>query len=86
MSIGFWIRRFVTVFGICCAILFGVRMLRGYTLEDSATYALLWGAITAVVFLSARIYQSRRKQHCAICQDTPEMRDGDAPFTRPAGR
>lgn len=86
MGIGFWIGRFVTVFGICCAILFGVRMLRGYNLEDSATYAMLWGAITAVVFVGARLYQSRRKMHCAICRDTPEMRDGGTSVTRPAGR
>jgi hypothetical protein len=52
-------------------------MLKGHDLAYSATQGAIWGAIAAVVFTAARIYQSRKGQHCAICKDTPEMQQAD---------
>jgi hypothetical protein len=34
----------------------------------------IWGAISATVFTVSRFVQSRQGRHCAICNDTPEMR------------
>jgi hypothetical protein len=69
----FWVRRFVVVFAGAFVVIAGVQFLKGHTLDYSVTEGLLWSVITATVFTAARIYQSRKQQHCAICRDTPEM-------------
>ena len=71
MPLSFWIRRTVTVFALVAGVLFAVRMLRGDAAVDAVTYSALWAALTTTVFISARVVQSRRGQHCAVCQDTP---------------
>jgi hypothetical protein len=53
-------------------------MLKGHTFGYSVSQGLLWSVIASIIFSAARIYQSRRGHHCAICHDTPE--------TSPAGR
>lgn len=79
MGIAFWIRRFLLVFVSALVIIAGAQMLKGQTFGYSVTQGLLWAAIVSTIFTGARIYQSRRGQHCAICRDTPEMaqRDND---------
>jgi hypothetical protein len=47
--------------------------MKGHSLQYASTQGAIWGSISAAVFTIARIYQSRRKQHCALCKDTPEM-------------
>jgi hypothetical protein len=82
VSTAFWIRRFFTVFVGAFVIIGAVQMLKGHDLPYSMIQAAIWGVTTATVFTIARLYQSRRDQHCAICKDTPEMqtvdRDGNA--------
>jgi hypothetical protein len=74
MGARFWIRRFVVVFiGAFVAIGVG-QLLRGRTATDAAMHGLVWAAVSAIVFTTARVYQSRRGLHCAICRDTPETR------------
>ena len=77
MGAKFWIKRFAVVLGGAFAIIFLAQLLRGHDLPYAATQGAMWGAIAASVFAVARIYQSRRKQHCAICRDTPEMQQID---------
>jgi hypothetical protein len=74
MGTAFWIRRFLFVFSAAWIIIAGAQLLKGHTFDYSAKQGLLWAAISATVFITARIYQSRQKQHCALCRDTPEMR------------
>jgi hypothetical protein len=74
MGTAFWIRRFLLVFAGALVIITGAQLAKGNTLEYSLTEGLLWSAVTAAVFTAARIYKSRKGQHCAICADTPEMR------------
>ena len=80
MGTAFWIRRFLLVFASALVIIAGVQMLKGRTLGYSVTRGLLWAAIASTIFTGARIYQSRRGRHCAICRDTPETsaRAGEA--------
>jgi len=73
MGTAFWIRRFFTVFVLVGVIVALAQWAKGHTVQYAATQAAIWGCISATVFTVARIYQSRRKQHCAICKDTPEM-------------
>ena len=60
------------MFASALVIIAGVQMLKGRTLGYSVTQGLLWAAIASTIFTGARIYQSRRGRHCAICRDTPE--------------
>jgi hypothetical protein len=69
----FWIRRFLLVFSLALVVIAGAQLLKGRGLRYSSSHGLVWATITATTFTAARIYQSRRKQHCAICRDTPEM-------------
>ena len=89
MGIAFWIRRFLLVFASALAIITGAQVLKGHTFAYSVVQGLLWAAIASTIFTAARIYQSRRKQHCAICRDTPETsaRAGEAEgLVKPAQR
>jgi hypothetical protein len=70
---GFWIRRFLIVLAGAFVIICVAQLLKGQNLAYSATQGAIWGAVSATVFTVARFFQARRGQHCAICNDTPEM-------------
>lgn len=75
MGAAFWIKRFLTVFVGAVLVIGVAQYLKGNTVAYALTHGAVWGFITASVFTAARYWQSRRGQHCAICKDTPEMRD-----------
>ena len=79
MGTAFWIRRFVTVFVGAFGLIAASHLVRGRGLEYALVEAGLWAPITACVFTAARLYQSRRGQHCSVCRDTPESR-GSGPL------
>jgi hypothetical protein len=74
MGAKFWIRRFIAVFFGALTIIAGAQMLRGRGVYYAITQGLLWATISASVFTLGRMYQSNRGQHCAICNDTPDIR------------
>lgn len=78
----FWTRRFVHVYLIALVAIGAAQWFRGRSVEVAAEHALIWAGISAVVFTTARWYQARRGQHCAICRDTPEMAEQSAPPDR----
>ena len=71
MGSAFWIRRTATVFALVALVLFVVGVLKGQAASASAAYSAVWASVSTAVFIGARLYQSRRGQHCALCQDTP---------------
>jgi hypothetical protein len=73
MGTAFWIKRFLTVLVGAFVIICVAQMLKGHDFYYAATQGAIWGVITATVFTVARLYQSSKAQHCAICKDTPEM-------------
>ena len=73
MGTVFWIKRFVTVFIGAFLIICAVQLLKGHSLSYSASQGAIWSAISALIFTVGRFVQARRGQHCAICNDTPEM-------------
>ena len=75
MGGSFWIRRFLLIFVMAFVVLAATQLVQGRTLDDSLTHALLWAAVSTTVFTGSRIYQSRKGRHCALCRDTPEMRE-----------
>jgi hypothetical protein len=70
----FWIKRLFTVWGGAFLIICSAQLLRGHERPDAALQGTIWGAISATVFTVSRFFQSRQGRHCAICNDTPEMR------------
>ena len=74
MGAAFWIRLFILVWTAAFVLIAGAQTLKGHDLPYALTQGLLWATISAGIFTGGRLYQSRRGQHCAICQDTPEMR------------
>ncbi len=71
MGTTFWIRRALTVFALVAAVLFVVNLLKGRGAFDAVAYSATWAALSTAVFITGRLYQSRRGQACALCQDTP---------------
>jgi hypothetical protein len=77
MKTTFWIKRFFIVLIGVFSILFVASLVKKKSLESAMAESSAWAGVTAVVFVTARLYQSRRGQHCALCRDTPELaRDG----------
>lgn len=74
MGKAFWIRRFFVVWGLALVVIALAQILKGRELIFAVAEGGRWGLLAAMVFVTARVWQSRRKQHCVICRDTPEMR------------
>jgi len=75
MGTAFWIKRYLVVLAGAFAIICAAQLLKGHDLAYSATQGAIWGVISSAIFLAVRIHKSRKKQHCALCRDTPEMRE-----------
>jgi len=75
MGIAFWIKRYLVVLLGAFAIICAAQLLKGHDLEYSATQGAIWGAISATIFIGVRYWRASRNQHCALCRDTPEMRE-----------
>lgn len=72
----FWIKRFFVVLLGVFSLLLVVNLVKQRPLESAAAESAVWASITAIVFVTARFYQSRKGQHCALCRDTAEMAQG----------
>ena len=61
----------MTVFAIIASVLFVIGLLKGRGLLESAEFTAVWATASTAVFVVGRLYQSRRGQHCDLCQDIP---------------
>lgn len=73
MGTSFWIRRFVLVALTLFIIIGGVQYLKGHSAGYSIGQGILWALVSATIFTVSRFYQSRRGQHCALCNDIPDQ-------------
>ena len=73
MGTWFWIRLFFTVLALAFVLIAGAHLLRGRSAKYAVGEGIVWSLITASIFISTRLYRSRKGQHCAMCADTPEM-------------
>lgn len=85
MGKAFWIRRFFFVWGLAFVVIAMAQVLKGRELMFAVAEGARWGLLASMVFVTARVWQSRRKQHCAICRDTPEMHETGDSRTRQQG-
>jgi hypothetical protein len=72
MKPSFWIRRFVFVFLGVFAVLAVAGFARARPWQVVLADSALWSALSSTLFVAARLYQSSRGRHCALCGDTPE--------------
>lgn len=75
MGTAIWIKGYLVVLLGAFALICAAQLLKGHDLEYSATQGAIWGVISAAIFTAVRYRQASRKQHCALCRDTPEMRE-----------
>jgi hypothetical protein len=72
MGSAFWTKRFLVATVIASAILTVSELLKGRELVAAVSFGLGWGVVSSAIYTGTRIYRSRKGQHCAVCNDTPE--------------
>jgi len=71
MGYKFWFKRALKIFTGVLVILFIVQLLKQHSLEDAIIFSVVWSFITTFVFISSRLYQSRKGVECTLCNDIP---------------
>ncbi|MBD3668966.1 MAG: hypothetical protein HUJ16_13445 [Kangiella sp.] len=75
MGYSLWIKRFITILTAAFIVIAGAQYLKNNDLSYALLQGAIWAPITATLFTVSRFFQAKRGQHCALCKDTPEMRD-----------
>lgn len=71
MGVRFWVKRFFVVYAAAFLILAVSERMKGHGWRDGLVFSVLWGLITACVFIGTRLYYAGQGVACAICKDTP---------------
>lgn len=71
MGAKFWIVRFAKIFLSILLVLGAVSVLKGREINEALAFNAFWSLISTGIFISTRLYRSRRGEHCALCQDIP---------------
>ncbi|GAA5137195.1 hypothetical protein GCM10025767_17550 [Thalassotalea piscium] len=74
MGIKFWVVRSIKVFLSIFVILIIIEQLKGHDIQNAVMFSLLWSFLSTLVFISSRVYQSRKGVVCTLCNDTPEQK------------
>lgn len=72
MPIRKWIIQYLIAVPVVALLLGGVQMLKGRELEYAVEFGLLWGFISATIFLATRIYYYKKGLYCKVCNDLPD--------------
>ncbi len=72
MPIRKWIIQYLIAVPLMALLLGGVQMLKGRAFEYAIEFGLLWGLISATIFLATRIYYYKKGLYCKVCNDLPE--------------
>ena len=71
MPIKKWAIQYVSMAVLAGLFLGLVQLLKGRGLEYSIQFGVLWGIVSATVFLVTRIYYFRKSIYCKVCADVP---------------
>lgn len=66
MPTRFWLRRFALALIVAGAALFAVQLLKGHAASDAATFAGVWGMISATIFTLVGYIRYRRNPACML--------------------
>lgn len=69
MRIIFWVKRFFLIAIPAFVLLSAVYLARGRATPVALRDATLWAAISASIFVGARVYHLSRGWECALCND-----------------
>ena len=78
MGFKFWFIRAIKVFSTVFVFLLVIELLKQYLVGDAILFAATWSGIATAVFISSRLYQSRKKIHCQLCDDIPNDKEGSS--------
>ncbi|MGH9586423.1 MAG: hypothetical protein ACRD3F_05690 [Acidobacteriaceae bacterium] len=71
----FWIRRYLLAFVSAFVVIGGAQYLKGHTLRYAITQGLIWGTITAAIYVAAAIHRFRKGCACADLPQSPAPGD-----------
>lgn len=66
MGTVFWVKRFLAVFSSVFLLLLMVEFLKNHSFQSSIIFAATWFFLASVVFVSARLYQSKKAALCIM--------------------
>lgn len=72
MPIKKWIIQYLIAVPVVALLLGGVQMLKGRELDYAVEFGLLWGVISATIFVATRIYYYKKGLYCKVGADLPE--------------
>jgi hypothetical protein len=81
MPVKKWLIQYAIAIIVAGGLLGLIQLLKGRGLEYSIEFGVLWGFISATLFLATRIYYFRKGLYCRVCADLPppgESRDGNS--------
>lgn len=78
MPIKKWLIQYVIAIPIAGLLLMAVQLLKGRDIDYAIEFGLLWGIISASIFLGSRIYYFKKGLYCKVCADLPEP--GTSPY------
>jgi hypothetical protein len=77
---------YATSFAVAFLVIALAQSAKGHDGRYALTQGLLWGAISAAIFVAAAIHRWRRARSCPLCAEPPAAfrGDGDANGRRAA--
>lgn len=69
MPIKRWLIQFAWQMPLLALILGGLQYLRGRGPDYSIEFGLIWGTLSAAIYLATRIYYFRKGMYCKVCKD-----------------
>lgn len=71
MGFKFWFVRMLKVYIGVATLLFIAELFKQKSLQQALIFACTWSLITTAIFISSRLYQSRKGVECTLCNDIP---------------
>ena len=62
----FWVTRFIVAFVVAAAVLFAVHLVKGYGLQDSIGFGVVWGVVAAAIYTAIGYFRYRRNPACML--------------------
>jgi hypothetical protein len=69
MPVKKWLIQYVIAVLVASGLLGLIQFLKGRGLEYSVEFGVLWGFISATLFLTTRIYYFKKGLYCKVCAD-----------------
>ena len=67
-----WLKRFVLALIVAGATLFAAQCLKGHTAAGAASFATLWGVVSAAIFTLVGYVRYRRSPACMLPRSRQE--------------